>query len=1071
MRRVMMLMMALLLWTGANAQSGGGYDLSWWTIDGGGITFATGGSFNLGGTVGQPDASNPLTGGQLQPHGRLLVGFTLPALPQGKSEPQTQDSPPDISEKLKGFDEYMEKLLKDWNAPGIGVGIVVGDKLVFAKGYGYRDYEKKLPFTPTTLFPIASNTKLFTAVAAGLLVEEGKLTWDKPIRDAVPSIRFYNDTLNNMVTLRDMLAHRTGVTRHDMIWYRSDFSRKELFERLKYLEPKEPMRQTSLYNNLMYAAVGYIIELQTGKTWETFVSERILKPLNMNSTVFTVADMLKHSDVGVPFTEKRDTMELYKIPYYEETEGVAPAGAIISNIEEMSHWLIALMNEGKYAGVQVLPPSVLKATLEPAIALPNAAGEALGFWEQINTAVGMGRMIASYRGHFLTFHGGAIDGFYSQVSFMPQERIGVIVFVIGDHCAPLVDIITYNVYERLLGLSETPWSERLLALRLKNKQAGKEARAKAGADRVPNTNPSHPLADYVGDYEHPAYGVLKIGLKDGQLQFDFRKIQLPLSHFHYDRFDTPDDERFGRWSVNFLTNPQGDIDKAVMSLDEAEATFTRKPEALDLAVLQRLAGTYETPAGVKFQVVLKGDGNLYLQQYRVLSEQPDAKLIHYKGLTFRVAEFSDVVFEFVEENGQIKALKQRSPAGEVLHLRIGSEGASQNIHFEGTGQDKKQDIKIGEKFSFRSKILNEERSYWVYLPDSYNNTLYMPQRYPVLYLLDGDAHFHSASGVVQFMSTGINGNIQIPELIIVAIPNTDRTRDLTPTHSEISLDGKEHAFLKTSGGGDKFLQFMREELFPQIESRYRTLPYRILVGHSSGGLLALHAFLNSPEMFNAYIAIDPSLWWDNQVLVRQAERRLKEVPKRRASVYISLANTPNVGGVSSKPHENAVRRFAQRLKSAAPSGVRSTLQFFKAEDHGSVPLLSLYYGLLYIFDGYRPSWQQIFEQPAEALNAHFKRISERLGLNLLPPEAFVNGIGYVMLYQYNDVEKAIDFFKLNVRNYPDSWNVYDSLAEAYQVKGDKSLAIENYEKSLKLNPSNQNAVKRLQALKGSQEPK
>ncbi len=261
----------------------------------------------------------------------------------------------DITGKLQGFDAYMEKTLKDWNAPGVGVGIVVKDKLVFAKGYGYRDYGKKLPFTPTTLFQIASNTKLFTAVAAGMLVEEGKLTWDKPVRDTVPAIEFYNDALNNNVTLRDMLSHRTGITRHDLIWYKADLSRKELFARIKYMEPKEPLRQTFLYNNMMFAAAGYLIQLQSGKTWEDFVRERIFQPLGMNASVYSVAEMLKLDDHGVPFTEKRDTMELYQIPYYEDTAGVAPCGAIISNIQEMSHWLIALMNEGKYEGKQVLP--------------------------------------------------------------------------------------------------------------------------------------------------------------------------------------------------------------------------------------------------------------------------------------------------------------------------------------------------------------------------------------------------------------------------------------------------------------------------------------------------------------------------------------------------------------------------------------------------------------------------------------------------------------------------------------------------------------------------------------------
>lgn len=588
----------------------------------------------------------------------LVLVFCLlaPAFGQGI---QTKDE--EVAKKLQGFDAYMQKILKDWNVPGLGVGIVVGDKLVLTKGYGYRDYGKKLPFTPSTLHPIASNTKLFTAVAAGLLVEEGKLTWDKPVRDSVPAVRFYNDQLDNTVTLRDMLSHRTGITRHDMIWYKSDFTRKELFERVKYMEPQQPLRQTFLYNNMMYTSVGYIIELQSGKTWEEFVRERIFKPLEMKSTVYSIAEMQKFPEYGVPFTEKRDSFELYQLPYYEDTAGMAPCGAMISNIDDMSHWLIALMNDGKYGGKQVLPASVLKATLEPAISLPNTAAETRGFWEMLNSAYGMGRQTASYRGRLLTFHGGDLDGFHSQISFMARERIGVIVFVIGDHCASLYNIVSYNIYERLLGLDQTPWSERVLDIRLKGKQAGKEARAKAGADRVPNTKPSHPLEGYVGDYEHPAYGILNISLKDGQLQWSFHNIKLPLNHFHYDRFDTPDDELYGKWSVNFSTNPQGDIDKALMSLDEAEVVFTRKPPTLDPKLLQQLAGTYETPTAVKFQVVLKEDG-LYL----VFTGQPEQKLIPIKGLQFRLKEFSDLVFEFVMENGKVKALKQRDPSGEYV---------------------------------------------------------------------------------------------------------------------------------------------------------------------------------------------------------------------------------------------------------------------------------------------------------------------------------------------------------------------------------------------------------------------
>jgi hypothetical protein len=284
----------------------------------------------------------------------------------------------------------------------------------------------------------------------------------------------------------------------------------------------------------------------------------------------------------------------------------------------------------------------------------------------LNAAYGMGRETASYRGHLLTFHGGAIGGFFSQVSFMPQEHIGVIVMVIGEHCSSLRDTVSYNIYERLLGLSLTPWSKRVLDIYLKDKHAGTESRAKAGSQQVPNTKPSHSLEDYVGDYEHPAYGLLKITMKDSQLQFDFHKIRMPLSHFHYDRFDTPDDEQDGKWSVNFSTNPQGDVDKAVMSLDEAEATFVRKPDTLASAVLQTLAGAYQTPDGFKFHVVFKEDGNLY----RVNPGDPEEQFLPYRGLKFHSREFSDVTFEFVMENGRPTGLKEISPSGEYFFKRI-----------------------------------------------------------------------------------------------------------------------------------------------------------------------------------------------------------------------------------------------------------------------------------------------------------------------------------------------------------------------------------------------------------------
>ena len=576
-------------------------------------------------------------------------------------------SDPALVKRLKGLDAYMEKLVKDWNVPGIGVGVVVKDRLVFAKGYGYRDYGRKLPFTPQTTVPIASNTKLFTAVAAGLLVEEGRLDWDRPVRQLVPGIQFFNDELNATVTLRDMLSHRTGITRHDTIWYKSDFTRQELFERLKYLEPAQPLRQTFLYNNMMYAGAGRIVEMLSGKTWEDFLRERLLGPLGMTATVFTIDDLLRQADHGVPFTERRDSSELYEIPYYREAAGVAPAGAIDSNLEDMSRWLIALMNDGKAGERPVIPAGVLKATLSPAIALPNTLLQARGFGELLNPVYGMGRFTASYRGHLLTYHGGDINGFHSQVSSMPNDGLGVIVLLIGDHCQPLYNVVSFNVYERLLGMDPTPWSERDLAIRLKDKEAGRQARSRAGGERVAGTKPSHPLEEYAGEFVNPAYGLLTISRQDAGLLFDFHKIRLPLSHFHYDRFDTPDDEQDGKWSVNFSTNPQGEVDRALVSLDEAEVVFTRRvpAELSALTTLRQYAGAYETPTGAKFEVLLKEDGTLGI----VFPGQPFQALVPWRPRRFKVREFSDIQFEFVLTDGRVAGLKQIDPSGAYMFVR------------------------------------------------------------------------------------------------------------------------------------------------------------------------------------------------------------------------------------------------------------------------------------------------------------------------------------------------------------------------------------------------------------------
>ena len=554
-----------------------------------------------------------------------------------------------VLQRLQGMDQIVEKILKDWNVPGCGIGIVQKDKLIFSKGYGYRNNEKKLPVSSNTLFQIASNTKLFTATSIGFLVDEGKLAWDEPIKKFVPQIQFYNDELNAHVSIRDMLSHRTGISRHDNIWYKSDFSRQELFDRIKYLEPSLPLRQGYLYNNLMYAAAGYIIESISKQTWEDYVKNRIFTPLGMNHSMFVTEEMLKQSDFMSPYYEKRDTNTLTPFPYYTQMQGVGPCGSIISNIEDLSHWLIAQMNGGKYMGQQIIPTSIIKETMMPAIPTSGVPDK---YFESLNGLYGMGRSSASYKGHYRVQHGGAIGGIYSQLSIMPADSIGIIVFTNGAHVSYLPGIIANTVYDKILNLESTPWSDRALKDYLKDKITDREARGKPDVDRVKNTLPSHAIADYAGIYEDAAYGRLEIKYVSNALSFSFNHTTLPLSHYHYDRFVTPDDEIDGKWTLSFSTDAQGSIAQVKISMDEKEVVFNKKAEAklYDPAFLKSLEGKYELN-GNTLDIVLNNDALM-------IKSAPPQHLDPSKNNSFRIREYSDQLIEFIlDGSGKSTGLK------------------------------------------------------------------------------------------------------------------------------------------------------------------------------------------------------------------------------------------------------------------------------------------------------------------------------------------------------------------------------------------------------------------------------
>jgi predicted alpha/beta superfamily hydrolase len=272
-------------------------------------------------------------------------------------------------------------------------------------------------------------------------------------------------------------------------------------------------------------------------------------------------------------------------------------------------------------------------------------------------------------------------------------------------------------------------------------------------------------------------------------------------------------------------------------------------------------------------------------------------------------------------------------------------------------------VTIGKIDSIFSPTLKEQRPYLVYTPPSYSDTTYTKRGYPVLYLLDGDAHFHSVTGLLQILGTGVNATFVVPEMIVVAIPNTNRMRDLTPTQAARDFEGKADTALRMTGGGPKFLNFMKSELIPHIDATYRTAPYRVFVGHSLGGLMAFQALYTMPEVFNAYVAIDPSLWWDDRRLLKQAPAFFGKATAPGRTLFVTQANTLVATDTIDNPHYNSIVRLNAIVEAGNASGVRYAFRYYPNDSHGSVPLISEYDALRFIFDGFQPDLFRALEEP------------------------------------------------------------------------------------------------------------
>jgi predicted alpha/beta superfamily hydrolase len=368
-----------------------------------------------------------------------------------------------------------------------------------------------------------------------------------------------------------------------------------------------------------------------------------------------------------------------------------------------------------------------------------------------------------------------------------------------------------------------------------------------------------------------------------------------------------------------------------------------------------------------------------------------------------------------------------------------------------------ENIVIGKIDSIQSKILGEQRKIWVHVPNVAN------QKYPVVYVLDGDGHFSSVVGMIQQLST-TNGNMMCPKMIVVGIPNTDRTRDLTPTH--IVADPfvpADSTFHKTSGGGENFIAFIEKELMPHIEAKYPTAPFKMLIGHSLGGLAVMQTFVHHNDLCNSYICIDPSMWWDNEKLLKETQKVLAEKKFDGKSLYLGIANTLEEGmdikkveqdtSIDSK-HIRSILTLKAAFEKNKQNGLKYRGKYYPDDTHGSAPLITEYDALRFFFDFFpliltNKDFKDSTGTIVTKYQNHFAQISQKMGYQIKPYMNEINYMGYDFLSR-KIYKTAESFFKLNIENYSESGYVYDSYGDYFIAIGDKANAIIQLKKALSI---------------------
>ncbi|MEN8224130.1 MAG: serine hydrolase [Bacteroidota bacterium] len=483
-----------------------------------------------------------------------------------------------IEKKLKVLDAYYEQAIADWNVPGLAVAIVKDGEIIFSKGYGTRNIETGEEVDGNTLFAIASNSKSFTSAALAMLVDEGKLSWDDKVRTYLPWFELYDPYVSDHFTIRDLLTHRSGLKTFsgDLLWYGTDLSRRQVVESARYLEPTYGFRDGWGYSNIMYLAAGLVIEEISGMSWDDFIRTRILDPLHMDRTRSSTHDLKGMDNVSSPHNDFNDGLITIE---WLNWDNIAPAGALISSVNEVSKWLIFQMNKGITADGDTLIDSRRFREMWEAMNPQKVSAGAEALWPSTHyKAYGLGWSTFDYHGRKVIGHGGGYDGFITNTTFIPEEKLGMV--ILTNKNTSLYYPLKFKTLDILLESElETDWSGDFLERIEQRDEYAENRRIKAENERAKDSKPTLPIEDYLGVYNCKMYGDARVYMDGEQMMVHLEPTEIFIGHLSHWQYNTWKVEMknvpaLAYGLVNFIIDDQGEVVEMQIDIPNPDFYFT-----------------------------------------------------------------------------------------------------------------------------------------------------------------------------------------------------------------------------------------------------------------------------------------------------------------------------------------------------------------------------------------------------------------------------------------------------------------------------------------------------------------